>query len=166
MKMSCAQEKVFFFLSHIWKKKLTWKGGIMLFPQSGRPHRRHTEDDKWVGVSECVWEWCTTEGHRATPTHQSHNHTLTTNRGRKRKTSHGYIKYNITYTKHTGIPPGWNISAEFTVKFTLASIPLSFCCILYVKQIFLTFNTLYLIRNVIVIKSETILILIVRTEHR
>lgn len=122
---------------------------LFFFPESlsGEVHMRgvscsshteadHTEDTQkdggcvrvcvceYVCVCVYVWEWCTTEGHRATPTHQSHNHTLTTNRGRKRKTSHGYIKYSLAFAQHThtGMPPGWKVSAEVSVKFSLASI--------------------------------------------
>lgn len=97
--VACVQEKVFFFPESLFGE-IDMRRVSCSSQHWGRPHRV-TQRMAFVCLCVCVGEWCTTEGYRATPTHQSHNHTLTINRGRKRKTSHGYIKNNLAYAQHT-----------------------------------------------------------------
>lgn len=64
----------------------------------------HTQNTK-RGMCECDAQ--------QTLTHQSHNHTLTINRGGKRKTSHGYIEYKLACIQHKHrVLPGCQIPTQ------------------------------------------------------
>lgn len=103
--VTCLQEKKSFFLPESFSGEVDMRG-VSCSSHREADHTENTEDGGCVrvfvcvGVSVHVGVMHNRGAQRATSTHQSHNHTLTTNRGRKRKTSQGYIRYSLR-TTHT-----------------------------------------------------------------
>lgn len=96
---------------NIWRRG---NGGASCSPQTEADNTRDTQRMGWERDAQ-------QGGHEAAPTHQSHNHTLNTDRGRKRKRCHGYIKYSLadTHTQQLSLAQWLPLSLSFYLSSCL-----------------------------------------------